>query len=391
MHTFASITQIITTALVAASMVYCLLVLVAAASFRRYARRSLTMSSSAAGVSILKPVKGLDPGMYEAFRRHCQQIYDGEYELIFGAGSVDDPAVEAVERLRMEYPERAIQLIICPERLGTNGKVSNLIQMLPQAKYEFLLIDDSDIRVSPHYLDRVMRQFTAKDKKPVGMVTALYRGHIAKWTLGSVLEALGIATDFQAGVLMARLVEGGLRFGLGSTLAVRREALAAAGGLEALVDQLADDYEMGARVSAAGYAVRLATEVVETSIPDYDFSGFASHQLRWARTVRDSRRWGYAGLLFTHTLPLALANVLASGVSFWSLWLLCLAFFLRVGTALQVGAGVLGDRQVLQNLWLLPLRDLVGFGLWVWSFAGNTIVWRGERFVLKKGRLIKAG
>ncbi len=391
MHTFASITQIITTALVAASMVYCLLVLVAAASFRRYARRSLTMSSSAAGVSILKPVKGLDPGMYEAFRSHCQQIYDGEYELIFGAGSVDDPAVEAVERLRMEYPERAIQLIICPERLGTNGKVSNLIQMLPQAKYEFLLIDDSDIRVSPHYLDRVMRQFTAKDKKPVGMVTALYRGHIAKWTLGSVLEALGIATDFQAGVLMARLVEGGLRFGLGSTLAVRREALAAAGGLEALVDQLADDYEMGARVSAAGYAVRLATEVVETSIPDYDFSGFASHQLRWARTVRDSRRWGYAGLLFTHTLPLALANVLASGVSFWSLWLLCLAFFLRVGTALQVGAGVLGDRQVLQNLWLLPLRDLVGFGLWVWSFAGNTIVWRGERFVLKKGRLIKAG
>jgi len=388
---FAHYVTIVTTVLVAASMVYCLLVLVAAASFRRYARRSQALPASSASVSILKPVKGLDPGMYEAFRSHCQQIYDGEYELIFGAGSLEDPAVQAVERLQREFPQRSIRLVICPERLGTNGKVSNLIQMLPQAKYEYLLVNDSDIRVSPHYLDRVMRQFTAPEKKPVGMVTALYRGHIAKWTLGSVLEALGISTDFQAGVLMARLVERGLHFGLGSTLAVRRGALAAAGGLEALIDQLADDYEMGARIAAAGYAIRLANEAVETSIPEYNLSGFASHQLRWARTVRDSRRWGYAGLLFTHTLPLALANVLASGVSFWSLWLLCLAFFLRVGTALQVGAGVLGDRQVLQNLWLLPLRDLVGFGLWVWSFAGNTIVWRGERFVLKKGRLIKAG
>jgi ceramide glucosyltransferase len=110
--------------------------------------------------------------------------------------------------------------------------------------------------------------------------------------------------------------------------------------------------------------------------------------MRWARTVRDSRRWGYAGLIFTHILPLALANVLASGGSLWSLWLLGLAFFLRLSTAMQVGAGVLGDRQVLPNLWLLPLRDLVGFGIWVASFAGNTIVWRGERFVLKNGRLV---
>jgi ceramide glucosyltransferase len=156
------------------------------------------------------------------------------------------------------------------------------------------------------------------------------------------------------------------------------------------VDQLADDDEMGSRISAAGYSIGLACEVAETSIPAYSLAGFASHQLRWARTVRDSRRWGYAGLLFTHTLPLALANVLASGVSFWSIWLLGLAFFLRVATALQVGAGVLGDRQVLQNLWLLPVRDVVGFAIWIWSFAGNTIVWRGERFVLKNGRLIKA-
>ena len=373
-------------------MVYCLLVLVAARSFRSYQRAAGKQPGFAAGawpgVSILKPVKGFDDGMYEAFRSHCLQEYAGEYELIFGASSLEDPAVPAVERLRAEFPNRAIQLVICPERLGTNGKVSNLIQMQAAAKHDFLLVNDSDIRVSPRYLARVMTHFALTDKKPIGMVTALYRGRTAR-TLGSALEGLGIATDFQAGVLMARLVERGIHFGLGSTLAVRREALQAAGGLEALVDQLADDYEMGARIDAAGYAIRLAAEVVETSVPAYGFGGFLSHQLRWARTVRDSRKWGYVGLLFTHTLPLALLNVIASGVTFWSLWLLGLAYLLRLSTALQVGLIVLGDRQVLRDLWLLPVRDVMGFAVWVWSFAGNTIEWRGERFVLKDGKLLK--
>jgi len=395
MQTFATTTGIVTTVLVAASMVYCLLALVGALSFRIDVRRQSRLPGYAPAVSILKPVKGFDDGMYEAFRSHAMQDYAGEYELIFGAGSEDDPAVEAVHRLIAEFPQRQIRLILCPERLGTNGKVSNLAQMLADphggARHEFLLVNDSDIRVSPHYLERVMRPFASPAKKPVGMVTALYRGHSAAWTLGSVLESLGIATDFMAGVLTARLVEGGIHFGLGSTLAIRREALAKAGGFEALVDQLADDYEMGARIAAAGYSIRLTTEVVETSVPAYKLSGFLSHQLRWARTVRDSRRWGYVGLLFTHLLPLAVANVLASGASFLSIWLLGLAFFLRLGVAMQVGAGVLGDRLVLANLWLLPLRDAVGFAIWVWSFAGNTIVWRGERFVLKSGRLERAG
>jgi len=389
---FSFATEIVTTVLAVASMVYCLLVLVAARSFRSYQRAAGKQPGFAAGawpgVSILKPVKGFDDGMYEAFRSHCLQEYAGEYELIFGASSLEDPAVPAVERLRAEFPNRAIQLVICPERLGTNGKVSNLIQMQAAAKHDFLLVNDSDIRVSPRYLARVMTHFALTDKKPIGMVTALYRGRTAR-TLGSALEGLGIATDFQAGVLMARLVERGIHFGLGSTLAVRREALQAAGGLEALVDQLADDYEMGARIDAAGYAIRLAAEVVETSVPAYGFGGFLSHQLRWARTVRDSRKWGYVGLLFTHTLPLALLNVIASGVTFWSLWLLGLAYLLRLSTALQVGLIVLGDRQVLRDLWLLPVRDVMGFAVWVWSFAGNTIEWRGERFVLKDGKLLK--
>jgi len=399
METFAHTTGIVTTVLVAASMAYGLLVLWSAASFRRYARGYAKLpefaADSAPAVSILKPVKGFDEGMYEAFRSHCLQEYAGAFELIFGAGSEDDPAVAAVRQLQTEFPAHAIKLVICPRRLGANGKVSNLIQMQREARYGCLLVNDSDIRVSPRYLERVMRQYSAPAQKPVGMVTALYRGRAARTAsgglkLGSIFEALGIATDFQPGVLVARVVEGGIHFGLGSTLCVRREALAAAGGFEGLVDQLADDYQMGVRVGAAGYSIRLATEIVETSVPAYRLSGFFNHQLRWARTVRDSRRWGYVGLLFTHTLPLALANVAASGLSFWSLWLVLLAYLLRLAIALQVGVAVLRDGQVLRDLWLLPLRDLVGFAVWVWSFAGNTIEWRGESFVLKDGKLQKA-
>ncbi len=397
MFTFAIILAWITAGLTVASMVYSLLSVAAAFSFRRYARQAESLPAYAPPVSILKPVKGLDAGMYEAFRSHCMQDYAGESELIFGAGSEADPAVEAVRRLQAEFPERAIRLVMCPLVLGTNGKVSNLVQMMASdggPRFEFLLIDDSDIRVSPQYLSRVMKQFGVESEKPVGMVTALYRGLAAqnasgRMPLGSLLEALGISTDFMAGVLVSRLVERGIHFGLGSTLAVRRQALQAAGGLEALVDQLADDYEMGVRIERAGYTIRLAGEVVETSVPPYTMRGFVEHQLRWCRTVRDSRRWGYTGLLVTFLLPLALANVLAAGASFWSLWLLGMAFFLRLGTAVQVGSMTLGDGQVLRDLWLVPLRDFVGFAIWLWSFAGDTIVWRGERFQLKGGRLLK--
>jgi ceramide glucosyltransferase len=347
-------------------------------------------------VSILKSLKGLDPGMIEAFRTHCAQAYAGEFELLFGVSSLSDPAVQAVEQLIREFPFHSIELIVCPERLGTNGKVSTLAQLVPHARHDFLLINDSDITVSSRYLERVMAQFaaspdnspvqTGKKRATVGLVTALYRGR-AHGTVPSTLEALGIATDFQAGVLLSKMIEGGLHYGLGSTLAVSRQALTAIGGLEALVDHLADDYELGVRVDRAGYRIALGAEVVETAIPAYAWRGFIDHQLRWARTVRDARPGGYVGLLVTHGLVWAMLNVLASGMSPVSLWLLCLSFFLRLTQAMTVGAQVLGDHQVLPNLWLLPLRDLVAMGVWVAGFAGSTIVWRGERFILKDGKL----
>jgi ceramide glucosyltransferase len=382
-HVLAQSVEIVTTVLAVAGMGYFLAAILAARIF--IAQRRAAIPAFAPGVSILKSLKGLDPGMMDAFRSHCRQNYTGEYELLFGASSLDDPAVAAVEQLKLEFPALAIQLVECPARLGTNGKVSTLTQLATHARYDFLLINDSDITVSPRYLERVMAHFADAQ---TGMVTALYRGR-AHQTLASRLEALGIATDFQAGVLLSKMLEGGLHYGLGSTLAVRREALEKLGGLITLVDHLADDYELGARIDGAGYRVVLSAEVVETAIPAYGWRGFVDHQLRWARTVRDARPGGYAGLLFTHGMAWALLNVLASGLSPVSLWLLGLSFFLRLALAMTVGAEVLGDHQVLPGLWLLPLRDVVAMGVWIAGFAGNTIVWRGQRFVLKGGKLMK--
>ena len=394
-HVYAHAVELATTVLTVAGMGYYLVALVAAYVYLARRGRQLrelarAKTPFAPSVSILKSLKGLDPGMMEAFRSHCRQSYAGEYEILFGVSSQDDPAVDAVLRLQNEFPESAIRLIETPERLGTNGKVSTLVQLIPHAAHPYLLINDSDITVSPHYLERVMASFAEPGKQPVGLVTALYRGR-AHGTLPSQLESLGISTDFLPSVLLTVLMEGGVRFGLGSTLCVSREAVEAAGGLVSLVNHLADDYELGVRVHKAGFRIVLAPDVVETSVPAYDWRGFLDHQLRWYRTVRDARPLGYSGMHFTYGLAWAMLNLVASGFSLLSIWLFALAFFLRLALAMTVGTRILSDHQMLPSLWLLPFRDVVAFGLWVAGFAGNTIVWRGQRFTVKKGRLIAQG
>jgi ceramide glucosyltransferase len=406
-HSFAQSVAILTMLFTVAGIGYFAATLLAAEAYLRSRRTPLAEFSP--GVSILKSLKGYDPGMIEAFRTHCRQVYAGEYELLFGVTSIGDPAVAAVEQLMNEFPERSIRLIECPDRLGTNGKVSTLAQLAPHARFDFLLINDSDITVSPRYLELVMARFAplpaasgaltkSQNEKEVGLVTALYRGR-AHQTLPSRLEALGIAADFQPSILLAKILEGGLHYGLGSTLAVRREAVEKIGGLIQLKDHLADDYELGHRIDQTGYRVELCSEVVETGIPAYSWRGFIDHQLRWARTVRDARSGGYVGLIFTHGLAWALINAMlniavhgaGSGFGVASLDLLGLSLLLRLALAFFVGTRVLADPQTLPSLWLLPLRDVVFMGIWLAGFAGNTIVWRGERFALKNGKLNPVG
>ena len=382
LQTLVQFVEVIALLGAAAGCGYYLLCLWSARTFMRDSRRTQSAAPTwTPPVSILKPLRGTDPDLYGSFRSHCLLDYPA-YELIFGVSDPGDPAVVLVERLKAEFPAHIIRLVVCPKVLGTNLKVSNLVQMLPQARHEYLIVNDSDIRVDPDYLRRVMREFA--DPR-VGMVTCLYRG-IAGKTLGSKLESIGISTDFSAGVLAARQIEG-IRFALGSTLALPRKALDAIGGFEPLADYLADDYELGARIANAGFEVRLSDVVVDHHLPDYGVRGFLQHQLRWARSTRDSRRWGYTGVGLTFGLPWALLALLLSGGAAWAWGVLAVAAALRLAMATIVGRKILHDDDVPRLLALLPLRDVVALAVWIASFAGHTVAWRGDQFILEKGKL----
>jgi len=336
-------------------------------------------------VSILKPLKGTDPEMYENFHSHCVQEYP-EYEIIFGVSDPADPAIRLVEQLKSEFPQHAIRLVECPQQLGANTKVSNLCQMLPHARYDHLIVNDSDIRVEPDYLRRVMAPLADSS---TGLVTCLYRG-VAVSTLGSLLEALGIGTDFCPGVLVARQLEG-IKFALGSTMAFRRRDLAAIGGFESLADYLADDYQLGQRFAGLGLKVELSEVVVETFLPRYTMREFVDHQLRWARAVRDSRFWGYLGLGISFGLVWALLTLLLAGGAAWAWGLLAATAAMRIALVFVVAGQVLHGRRVIRWVPLIPFRDAVAMLVWLMSFAGHTVSWRGEVYKLDGGKLLRTG
>jgi ceramide glucosyltransferase len=380
------------------SLFFYLLAALGMASFLRDRRRTLDQlslsqpplpESELPPVSILKPLKGVDPEIWESSCSHCEQNYP-EFELIFGVSDRDDPAVEVVRKLQEKYGHLHIELIVCERRLGTNIKVSNLAQMLPAARHELLLVNDSDIRVPLDYLRQVFRPLADPS---VGLVTCLYRG-VDAGTLGSRLEALSISTDFVPGVLSARLLERGLHFGLGSTLAFRRQDLAAIGGFEPLLDYLADDYELGRRIAATGKRIELSPATVSTFLPPYTLRQFFQHQLRWSRTIRAARRWGYGGLLFTFGLPWALLTLICARGAPWAWGLLAMTSLARLAVAYGAAEVVLNDcecndRAFLRNSLLLPLRDLIAPFIWAASILGNRIHWRGDDFNLKNGRLTR--
>ena len=385
MHLILTIVQFIAVIGIVSSTLYYLLCLRSAIIFLRQRKTGeVSRTQALPPVSILKPLKGIDPEIYESFRSHCQQDYP-EYEIIFGVSDPHDAAIESVKALKREFPDRRIQLVVSPVILGANVKVSNLAQMMAEARHDYLIVNDSDIRVQPDYLRRVIAPLADPN---VGMVTCLYRG-VAAATLGSRLEALGISTDFCAGVLAARQLESGIRFGLGSTLAFRRVELEKIGGFASIVNHLADDYELGKRIADLGLAVKLSEVVVETYLPAYSLRDFFGHQLRWARGVRDARAGGYFGLAFTFGILWALLAVAASRGAFWALGALAATLFLRFAVALVVGWKVLRDRQLFSYGWMIPLRDLIAVVVWIVSLGGHTVTWRGDRFELKDGKLTR--
>lgn len=374
---------LICAAVTLASTAYCVLCTWAVVKFARRLHDSLLPSVDLPSVSLLKPLKGADPEMYAALRSHCVQDYPAEHEIVFSVNDARDPAVQVVNKLIAEFPDRKIRLVVCERRLGANGKISSLAQLVPLARHDILLVNDSDILVAPDYLRTVMTELS---RTGVGLVTCLYRG-IPAAGLWSKLEALGISTDFMPGVVAARQIERGMRFGLGSTLAFRSGDLEKIGGFAAIADYLADDYELGLRIAQLGSRVELSSQLVATHLPAYDFRGFFSHQLRWARTVRASRPGGYFGLLLTFTLPWALAVLLICPV-ITATFLFAVAVIARFVMAGASTTILLRDRKAARWLWLLPVRDFLAVVTWFAGCFGRQIIWRGERFTLERGKLI---
>ena len=348
----------------------------------RFLRLPRAQTAFCPAVSILKPVRGADPHAYECFRSHCLLDYP-EYEIIFGVQDAADPAVPLVKRLQTEFPQRRIELVVCPRELGTNRKVSNLIQMLPSTHHDYLLVNDGDIRVPRDYLRRVISPLA--DSK-VGLVTALYRGS-AGGTLGSKLEALSIS-DFATAVLVSYANRRAFHYGFGSTLAFPRQALERIGGFEALAGYLADDHQLGTLIAQSGASVVLSDLVVETALSDYSLRDFWNHQLRWARTIRDASPLGNLGLVLVFGVQWAVVALIAAGGAAWAWTLFALAYASRVAGLMVTALGVCRDSATIRRLWLLPLRDVEAVLVWTASFAGRTIIWRGDRFILKRGHLL---
>jgi ceramide glucosyltransferase len=367
----------------AAPLVYYIVATSAALRFftRERARKLPNYSPPA---SLLKPVRGVDFGSYENFASFCTQDYP-EYEILFGVGDDADPAVPLIQRLIREFPRRRISLFVGAEQIGANRKVNMLLRLAREARYEILVLTDGDIRVGPTYLRGVVAPF---NDKSVGAVTSFYRG-IAEKSLGAELEAIGAASDFFAGVLMANWMEG-ITFGLGASIVTTREWVAKIGGFQAIADMLADDYELGNRIAHAGGKILLSHEAVWTMYPAATARGFWQHQVRWARTVRLCRPLSFAGLIFTHGLPWAvLAAVIAPTTGIATAYLLAYVV-LRLTMAWTVGVWGVSDDVVRRKLLLVPWRDAIYFAVWLAGFASNRIHWGGEEFVLREGKLVSA-
>ena len=359
----------------AAAFVFQLMALVAA--LRRLRVRD-PEPSHFPGVSILKPVRGLDPDFYEFIRSHAVQDYP-RFEILFGVSHPDDPAIAEIERLAVEYPRVPIRLIVtCPE--AANPKVGVLEKLAAAASHPVLLVNDSDIRVPRDYLRRVVAPL---EDPGCGVVTCLYRACARGWP--GRLEAIGIATDFAPGVLVAPLV-GISEFALGSTMVFRAADLEAIGGFGALSDYIADDYQLGRRISEMGKRVVLSRCVVETSLPGRTWGDVWRHQLRWARTIRVSRGGGYAGMPLSNG---TLWAVLLAAAGAW--WAAVALLVMRMVAGIVAGALVLEDRRVIPDFYLMPLRDLAGVAVWAAGLFGSTVIWRGDRLKLdREGRITRA-
>ncbi len=358
-------------AVLAGSLVYCVLTVVAAG---RYLAAKPGKLAETPPVSVLKPLAGADEGLEDNLRSFFEQDYPA-FEILFAVRTEEDPAVGVVRRLQSQYPDIPSRLIFTGEPPYPNAKVFSLDRMLEASRHELIVMSDSDVRVT-----RVaLRVFAAEfQDKHLGLATCPYRA-VPGRSVWSTLEAIGLNTEFLGGVLVARMLDG-MKFALGPTIVARREALLRIGGFDAVKDYLAEDFVLGKLSAEAGYGVILSSYVIEHRIGSQGFVANLRHRLRWNRSTRRSRPWGYAGQVFTNPLPLALL-VWALRPGWWPVAAVTAA--LRAIAAWVVAGPVLRDRLTPKLWWLVPVQDVASFLTWVGGFFGNTIFWRGRKYYLR--------
>ncbi len=357
---------------VTGSLVYCVLTCIAAVRYKMVQPPGLARPEP---ISVLKPLAGLDDGLEENLRTFFEQDY-AQFEILFAVRCADDPAVAVVERLREEYDRVPSRLLIVGEPPYPNAKVFSLDRMLEAARFDLVVMSDSDIRVTPEMLHVIGAEF---QDPLLGLATCPYRG-VPGDSFWSTLEALGLNTEFLGGVLVARMLDG-MKFAIGPTIAARRQTLEDIGGFNVLKDYLAEDFVMGKLAAEAGTGVILSSYVIEHRIGAQGLRANWAHRVRWCRSTRRSRPAGYVGQMFTNPLPLALL-LWAAQPEWW--WVMVVTALFRALAAWATAGAVLRD-PLTARLWMLvPFQDLMSFAAWVAGFFGNTILWRGVRYELLK-------
>jgi ceramide glucosyltransferase len=361
--------------LAAGTVTYCFLALIA--TYRYQAVERAKAPEAWPAVSILRPLKGVDLGLEENLESFFRLDYPGEVEMIYAVAAQDDPALGVVRRLAERYPNAQVRTLVAGTPRWNNAKVWSLDHLVGAARHSLLLMADSDIRVETDALRIVAAEFAAEPK--LGVSTCPYRA-VGGPSLWSELEALGMNTEFLAGVLVARMLEG-MRFTLGPAVAARKEAIEAVGGWREFQNYLAEDFVLGQRVTEAGWGSILSQCVVEHRIGSETIGANFAHRLRWNRSTRRSRPAGYVGQLFTNPLPLFLICWPAAN---FAPAFLGLGLLLRCTLALATAQSVLQSPWRPAHLWQLPLQDLLSFAFWVAGFFGNEIQWRGIRYRLER-------
>lgn len=337
-------------------------------------RTAKLIQRSSPQVTILKPLCGVEPDTYECLRSFCDQDYP-DFQIVFGVSHDSDPAVALVRRLQREFPQRRLDLVADRRRHGSSNKVSNLINMLPQARHEFLVLADSDVRVARDYLARVVAPLLDAG---VGIVTCVYRGE-ARSGLWSALGCSFINEWFVPSVRVTAIT-GSRSFAFGATIALRRQVLSSIGGFAAIANQLADDYRLGELTRKLGLRTVLSDVIVDVCVSERSLTELVQHELRWLRTIRALNPLGYGFSFVTFGVPIAAVGALLAGGTVAALVLLLVTVLARFLLHLKTRR----TGSVLQQLLLLPVRDLLTVGLWSWSFVTRRVRWRDDDYLVAR-------